>query len=92
MKVTIEMAANGWLIRTQSDFPEDRPETFVYSHGDSFNDDDEVEAFAKVLWRINELIGPTTSRHSASNIGGVELIRAGLFKSRSTAFDAIMQS
>lgn len=68
MKVTIEMAANGWLIRTQSDFPEDMPETFVYSHVDDFDDTDEVKAFAKVLWRVNDLIGPTTSRHSKARI------------------------
>ena len=68
MKVTIEMAANGWLIRTQSDFPEDMPETFVYSHADSFDDTDEVKAFAQVLWRVNDLIGPSTSRHSKARI------------------------
>ena len=68
MKITIEMAANGWLIRTQSDFPEDMPETLVYSYADSFNDTDEVKAFAEVLWRINDLIGPTTSRHSKARV------------------------
>jgi len=68
MKITIEMAANGWLIRTQSDFPEDMPETFVYSHADSFDDTDEVKAFAQVLWRVNDLIGPTTSRYSKARI------------------------
>ena len=68
MKITIEMAANGWLIRTQPDHPEDRSETYVYSHADSFNDTDEVKAFAEVLWRINDLIGPTTSRHSVARI------------------------
>ena len=68
MKITIEMAANGWLIRTQPDHPEDRSETYVYSHADSFNDTDEVKAFAEVLWRINDLIGPETSRHSVARI------------------------
>ena len=68
MKVTIEMAANGWLIRTQSDFSEDMPELYVYSHSDSTHDTDEVKAFAEVLLRVNDLIGPTTSRHSKARI------------------------
>ena len=29
MKITIETAVNGWLIRTQPDFPEDRSELYV---------------------------------------------------------------
>ena len=68
MKVTIEMAANGWLIRTQSDFPEDRSETYVYSHADSTHDTAEVNTFASVLWCLNDLIGPTTSRHSKARV------------------------
>ena len=68
MKVTIETAVNGWLIRTQSDFSEDMPELYVYSHSDSTHHTDEVKAFAEVLWRINDLIGPTTSRHSVARI------------------------
>ena len=68
MKVTIEIAANGWLIRTQPDFSQDKTETFVYSHVDDFDDTDEVKAFAHVLWRVNDLIGPTTSRHSKARI------------------------
>ena len=68
MKITIEMAANGWLIRTQPDHPEDRSETYVYSEDSDWDDIAEVKAFAEVLWRINDLIGPTTSRHSVARI------------------------
>ena len=68
MKITIEMAANGWLIRTQSDHPEDRSETYVYSEDSDWDDIAEVKAFAQVLLRVNDLIGPTTSRHSVARI------------------------
>ena len=68
MKVTIETAVNGWLIRTESDFPEDRSELYVYSHSDSMDDTEEVNAFARVLWCLNDLIGPTTSRHSKARV------------------------
>ena len=68
MKITIEMAANGWLIRTQSDFSEDMPELYVYSHSDSTHDTAEVNTFASVLWCLNDLIGPTTSRHSKARV------------------------
>lgn len=68
MKITIEMAANGWLITTDTGFAEDRPDLYVYSHVDDFDDTDEVKAFAQVLWRVNDLIGPTTSRYSKARI------------------------
>ena len=68
MKITIEMAANGWLITTDTGFKEDRPDLYVYSRADSFDDTDEVKAFAQVLWRVNDLIGPSTGRYSKARI------------------------
>ena len=68
MKITIEMAANGWLIRTQPDHPEDTPETYVYSEDSDWDDTVDVKAFARVLWCLNDLIGPTTSRYSKARV------------------------
>ena len=68
MKVTIETAVNGWLIRTESEFPEGRSGLYVFSHSDSMDDTEEVNAFARVLWCLNDLIGPTTSRHSKARV------------------------
>ena len=71
MKVTIETAVNGWLIRTESDFPEGRSGLYVFSHSShsgSTHDTAEVNTFASVLWCLNDLIGPTTSRHSKARV------------------------
>lgn len=68
MKVTIETAVNGWLIRTESDFAEGRSGLYVFSHSDSKDDTAEVNTFASVLWCLNDLIGPTTSRHSKARV------------------------
>ncbi len=68
MKVIIETALNGWLIRTEPDFPEDAPELHVYSHSDGADAEEEVKAFAGVLWCVNSLIGPTTGRNSKARI------------------------
>jgi hypothetical protein len=68
MKVIIETALNGWLIRTESSFTDDMPELHVYSHSDSADTQDEVKAFAGVLWCLNSLIGPTTGRNSKARI------------------------
>jgi hypothetical protein len=68
MKVIIETALNGWLIRTEPSFTDDMPELHVYSHSDGVDTEDEVKAFAGVLWCVNSLIGPTTGRNSAARI------------------------
>jgi hypothetical protein len=68
MKVIIETALNGWLIRTEPSFTDDTPELHVFSHSDSAVTEDEVKAFAGVLWRVNSLIGPTTGRNSKARI------------------------
>lgn len=68
MKLTIETAANGWLIRKEPDEIDDRCELYVFSHCDSFEDIEEVNAFATMLHTLNDLIGPTTSRYSPARI------------------------
>jgi hypothetical protein len=68
MKVIIETALNGWLIRKEADATDDRSELHVFSHSDSADTEEEVKAFAGVLWCLNDLIGPSTSRHSKARV------------------------
>ncbi len=68
MKLIIETAANGWLIRKEPDEIDDRSELHVFSHGGDLDDTAEVHAFARVLWCLNDLIGPTTSRYSKARV------------------------
>ena len=68
MKVTIETARNGWLIRREPDELDETTEVFVYGFSNDGDDVDEVKSFASFLWRITELLGPTTSRYSEARI------------------------
>jgi hypothetical protein len=68
MILIIETAANGWLIRKEADATDDTSELHVYSHSDGADTEDEVKAFAGVLWCVNSLIGPTTGRTSKARI------------------------
>jgi hypothetical protein len=68
MKLIIETASNGWLIRKEPDEFDDRSELHVFSHCDSFNDIEEVNAFATMLHTLSDLIGPTTSRYSPARV------------------------
>ena len=68
MKLTIETAANGWLIRKEPDEVDDRSDLYVFSDADSFDDTDGVKAFAHVLRCLNDLIGPSTSRYSKARV------------------------
>jgi hypothetical protein len=62
--IVIEMAHNGWLIRDKSD--SEMEKLFVFSEGDT--DKEAVEGFRYLLWTLNDLCGPTTSRYSAHRI------------------------
>lgn len=62
--IVIETAKNGWIMRDKSD--SEMEKLFVFSEGDS--DKESVEAFRYLLWSLNELCGPTTSRYSAHRI------------------------
>lgn len=68
MKLTIETAANGWLIRKEPDEIDERSEVYVFSYNDSPEGVDEVKSFSHFLWQLNDLIGPSTSRYSAARI------------------------
>lgn len=62
--ITLELAANGWILRDKAD-PE-LHKIFVFEEGDT--DKESVEAFARLLWTLCDLCGPTTSRYSAHRI------------------------
>ena len=68
MKLIIETASNGWLIRKEPDEIDDMPQLHVFSHCDGFDDTAEVNAFAHMLHTLNDLIGPTTSRYSKARV------------------------
>lgn len=68
MKVSIETAINGWLIRKEPDDIDDRIELSVHEHPERCDEVGEVKAFAGVLMRLTELLCPTTSRYSAARI------------------------
>ena len=63
--IKIERASNGWIIRHQE---EDEPlDLHVFDTGDD-SERDTAEAFADMLWKIKELIGPLESRYSAHRV------------------------
>lgn len=64
--IKIEMTGNGWILKDDSD--PDMPKKMVFEdigRGSPINPDKvTMEAFTRLLWSINDLIGPTTSRYS----------------------------
>jgi len=63
--IKIEIVENGWLITDETD--PDGPRKLVFQRDDAvaINPSQEtMEAFVELLWRVNDLIGPTTSRYS----------------------------
>lgn len=68
MKLTIETAANGYLIRTEVDEVNDKSELFVFSHASEIDDTEDVKTFARFLHYLNDLIGPSTSRYSKARV------------------------
>jgi hypothetical protein len=60
MNVTIKTVSNG-LILTHKIEDETAQEVFEYS-------DNEVDKFAEFLYRLSDLIGPSTGRHDAKRI------------------------
>jgi hypothetical protein len=61
MRVTIESAANGWILTG----PDNEGKMAVYVFDD---DAGEIECWADVLGAVNELIGPMSSRHSEHRV------------------------
>lgn len=64
----IKMVTNGWILEDSHD--EESVRYHVFEHKDSFMDGEkeEVESFARLLWTINDIIGPSTSRYSKHRI------------------------
>jgi len=63
--IKIERAMNGWIIRHKE---EDEPlDLHVFSTCDH-SERETAEAFADMLWKIKELIGPVESRYSAHRV------------------------
>lgn len=64
MSLVIKMVMNGWILEDHSD-----PELVriqVFEGGDS--EEDEVKAMQQLIYTINDLVGPTTSRYSKHRI------------------------
>lgn len=64
MVITIKSVSNGFVLEYFDG--EDNITEVVESSNES--EDSEVDAFAGLLWKINSLIGPSTSRYSNKRI------------------------
>lgn len=66
--IKIDMVSNGWILEDHSD-PE-FTKKLVFEHADGFNNSEksEVETFVRLLWVLNDLIGPSTSRYSQHRV------------------------
>jgi hypothetical protein len=67
--IKIETVDNGWLLTDETD--PDGPRRRVVESNDttSVNPTKEtMEAFCRLLWEVNDLIGPTTSRYSPHRV------------------------
>ena len=63
--MAIAPARNGWVLTITSS-QDDEPEMAVYQQ--SYEHEDDVEAFADLLWFLNDEYGPVTSRYSPKRI------------------------
>lgn len=62
--ILIKQVINGWILEDKTD--EEMPRTFVFSEGET--EKSACEGFASLLWQLNDIYGPTTSRYSAHRI------------------------
>jgi hypothetical protein len=69
MRISIARVDNGWLLRTRCD---DRTDVQVFEVPESaFGETNEAAwaaTFVRMLWSVNEAIGPPTSRYSAARV------------------------
>ena len=63
MKLEIRFARNGFILNDSID-PEGK-KTYIFEDD---NMGESIEAFANLLSKIDELIGPTTTRHDAKRV------------------------
>jgi hypothetical protein len=73
--IKIEAVDNGWIITDETD-PDGPNKVVVQADGvRSINPSQEtMEAFVDLLWRVNNLIGPTTSRYSSHRLS-IDLVK-----------------
>lgn len=66
--IKIDMVSNGWILEDHTD--SEFTKRFVFEHMDDFQNGEksEVEAFVRLLWVLNDLYGPTTSRYSEHRV------------------------
>ena len=67
--IKIETVENGWLITDETD--PDGPRRLVVECENPFTANptkETMDAFCGLLWRVNDLIGPSTSRYSPHRI------------------------
>ncbi len=66
MTISIKKADNGYIIRHFDD--ELGKETNVVIEQRDNSEEEEIETFRSMLWELNEIMGPSTSRYSAKRI------------------------
>lgn len=66
--IKIKMVRNGWILEDKTD--EEFTQRYAFEYIDDFRNGEksEVEAFVRLLWVLNDLYGPTTSRYSAHRV------------------------
>jgi hypothetical protein len=67
--IKIECVDNGWLLTDETD--PDGPRRRVVESNDVMRinpSKETMEAFVRLLWEVNDLIGPTTSRYSPHRV------------------------
>ena len=72
MKVEIEMANNGFIVKDLSEIPpEEVPEVKVFEHTyDTYNDDNECEqeTLKHMFYYLMEIFGTLNSKHNKTNL------------------------
>lgn len=62
MKITVESANNGYIVRVPPDDPEFAEQVIV------IEDEDRAEAAMRMLWEVNETIGHVGGRYDAARV------------------------
>lgn len=71
MKVKIERVGNGYILEYHEDDDTVERAVFEFRSPEVYTEDEtdiEVETFKDMLWTLNEVLGPSTSRYSKKRI------------------------
>lgn len=68
MKVTITKCDNGWLVQDHDAAIDGGDVLYVHQFDEYGEEKDQVKAFVELLYRVNSLLGPPTSRYSKARI------------------------